>query len=903
MSSRTDSDDLIVQRHSHGVLPAGTGGWARRRLGDLFALVMLAAAGAFIAMLVTYSPQDTSLNTSGSDVYQNVFGKYGSYPADFFMQLFGIAAYLIPVIFLGWMWRTLRRRSLAPFWLRAAAALTGLFLICMVLAPFEAWPELKLPGPLGGAAGALLNLKLAEALMLEPGLIALVAALPAGMLFIYGSGLHWREVAAVFGWPLGLLGLLGGSRGRLKKPAEPEKLATATQDQAEPRDYDMTWAGPSDSPPPEPAGNGRLRIEVPAAMAEQAARAEAKTAPKAAPPKEPPPLAAEGKENQKRGLPKPRLPKLWPGSGRKGERREPSMNRGQQEAPSANEPHFFSGRIEPDDDTPLSISIPDSTEAAPPARRAEPVPSAVPVPGPRVAPPAPASRPAPKAPQQELDLRRQGEYRPPSLDFMAKSDPNAGPSLESQDALEKNARLLEGVLEDFGVRGEIVTVRPGPVVTRYELEPAPGTKTSRVVGLADDIARSMSALSVRVAVVPGSSVIGIELPNARRQTVFLSDIIADKSYAQAKFRLPLILGKDIGGAPQVVDLARMPHLLVAGTTGSGKSVAINAMIMSLLYRLSPQQCRLIMVDPKMLELSVYDGIPHLLSPVVTDPKKAVVALKWTVREMEDRYRAMSHLGVRNIDGYNERLAQAQAKGEVLTRRVQTGFDPDTGEPVIEQQPLDLKPLPYIVVIVDEMADLMLVAGKEIEGAVQRLAQMARAAGIHIIMATQRPSVDVITGTIKANFPTRISFHVTSKIDSRTILGEMGAEQLLGQGDMLYMGSGGRIQRVHGPFVSDTEVEQVVEHLRTLGPSDYVTDVTEEPEELVAAALAEAGDGDDLYVRAVALVREHKKASTSFVQRHLQIGYNRAARLVERMESEGVVSAANHVGKREVLGGE
>jgi DNA segregation ATPase FtsK/SpoIIIE, S-DNA-T family len=465
------------------------------------------------------------------------------------------------------------------------------------------------------------------------------------------------------------------------------------------------------------------------------------------------------------------------------------------------------------------------------------------------------------------------------------------------------------VLQDFGVRGEIVKVRPGPVVTLYELEPAPGTKSARVIGLADDIARSMSAIAVRIAVVPGRSVIGIELPNQRRETVYLNELLTDAAYEQTAAKLALVLGKDIGGAPIVVDLARMPHLLIAGTTGSGKSVGINTMILSLVYRLPPEICRFIMIDPKMLELSVYDGIPHLLAPVVTEPKKAVVALKWVVREMEKRYRKMSAFGVRNIEGYNARCAEMrraeeQKGGSPTTRRVQVGFDEVTGEPLFEDQPIDSAQLPYIVVVVDEMADLMLVAGKDIEAAIQRLAQMARAAGIHIIMATQRPSVDVITGTIKANFPTRISFQVTSKIDSRTILGESGAEQLLGRGDMLYMAGGGRITRVHGPFVSDEEVEAVVRFLKENGgPPTYLEEVTEDNEEgspLYGEDEDGGGSGDQLYDQAVALVCRERKASTSFVQRHLQIGYNRAARIIERMETEGVVSAANHVGKREVL---
>ncbi|MBM85912.1 MAG: cell division protein FtsK [Rhodospirillaceae bacterium] len=511
--------------------------------------------------------------------------------------------------------------------------------------------------------------------------------------------------------------------------------------------------------------------------------------------------------------------------------------------------------------------------------------------------------------QESLDLAIAGEYRLPQLSLLTPQDTKTRSGPEKH-TLDMNARMLEAVLQDFGVKGEIVKVRSGPVVTLYELEPAPGTKSSRVIGLGDDIARSMSAVSVRVAVVPGRNVIGIELPNINREMVFLREIFEDPSYEKASGKLPIALGKDIAGAPVVVDLARMPHLLIAGTTGSGKSVAVNTMILSLLYHLPPERCRMIMVDPKMLELSIYDGIPHLLAPVVTDPQKAVVALKWTVREMESRYRAMSKLGVRNIDGYNARLAEARKKGEVLKRRVQTGFDTDTGKPVFEDETLDVTPLPFIVVVIDEVADLMLVAGKDIEGAVQRLAQMARAAGIHVIMATQRPSVDVITGTIKANFPTRISFQVTSKIDSRTILGEQGAEQLLSQGDMLHMAGGGRVTRVHGPFVSDEEVEDVVMHLRAQGEPEYDDSITEESEVGdplapygLGAGNADGGSDDNLYDQALAVVARERKASTSFVQRQLKIGYNRAASIIERMETEGVVSAANHVGKRQVLVGD
>ncbi|WP_332119273.1 DNA translocase FtsK [Azorhizobium caulinodans] len=548
----------------------------------------------------------------------------------------------------------------------------------------------------------------------------------------------------------------------------------------------------------------------------------------------------------------------------------------------------------------VTAPAPSAPVAAPKA-----VPQPVPVPAAR----RPEAAPVPAVAETlaDSDPSDVDGYQLPSLDLLAEPPQVEPPYDLSEEYLEQSSQHLQQILRDFGVRGEIIDANPGPVVTLYELEPAPGTKSSRVIGLSADIARSMSAISARVAVVEGRNVIGIELPNRVRETVWLREMLAGPAFAEARAKLGLCLGKTIGGEAVIADLAKMPHLLVAGTTGSGKSVAINTMILSLLYRHAPEACRLIMIDPKMLELSVYEGIPHLLTPVVTDPKKAIIALKWAVREMEERYRKMSRLGVRNIDGFNARVAEARENGEVITRIVERGFDKETGEMVSEEEVMDLTSLPYIVIIVDEMADLMMMAGKEIEGAIQRLAQMARAAGIHLVMATQRPSVDVITGTIKANFPTRISFQVTSKIDSRTILGEMGAEQLLGQGDMLYMAGGGRIMRVHGPFVSDHEVEKVVAHLKTQGRPEYLDAVTSEEDEEVPAEddvavfdKSSMGDEGDHYEQAVAVVLRDRKASTSYIQRRLQIGYNKAASLMERMEQEGIVGPANHAGKREIL---
>ena len=540
---------------------------------------------------------------------------------------------------------------------------------------------------------------------------------------------------------------------------------------------------------------------------------------------------------------------------------------------------------------------------APPSRRMGAPRPAVEETEPRPAPVIADRQVAPVvAPARRQGAEQRDDYTLPGLDLLIPAPPSNNGAIDKA-ALERNARLLETVLDDFHVKGNIIEVRPGPVVTMYELEPAPGIKASRVIALADDIARNMSAISARVAVIPGRNVIGIELPNAKREAVSFHELVGSQTFEDQSAQLPIILGKNIAGDPVITDLAPMPHLLVAGTTGSGKSVGLNCMILSLLYRLTPSQCRMIMIDPKMLELSMYDDIPHLLSPVVTDPAKAVRALKWAVETMEDRYRQMSSVGVRSLAGFNEKVRAAKAKGQPLGRRVQTGYHPDTGAPVYEEEKLEFDVLPQIVVIVDELADLMMTAGKEVEFLIQRLAQKARAAGIHLIMATQRPSVDVITGVIKANLPTRISFHVTSKIDSRTILGEQGAEQLLGRGDMLYMPGGKGIVRVHGPFTSDDEVRLVADHWRSQGQPDYISSVTEEPAESFALDGAPTGEDsaeDQQYRAAIQLVCESQKASTSWLQRQLRIGYNSAARLIERMEKDGIVGRPDHVGRREVL---
>jgi DNA segregation ATPase FtsK/SpoIIIE, S-DNA-T family len=852
------------------LLPPQVRGILIRRLMELVGMGLITLAFLTGIALFTFDRRDPSWNSAVAlaEPVRNVLGFPGAYAADLLLQMFGAAAYVLVALVIAMGVRTASQRRPGSWPVRVLVLIAGTLTGSIAFAGWPAGETWVLHHPhMGGVVGQILMFQ-AEAFDYGPLGVVSEAMIAAAALYLTAFfafltiGFSPADVRILWRWPLWLARNLGPLAGRGRAVVGTGlAVGGAHVGAAMRRTGEAFRSDPSFGPDPVDT-----RIT-------------------------PVPFAQD---------PAP-SPPAHPASGLLGGLRATFRSSASRDAAATGKPAAGRGaRVAPVIGTPV-IGAPVMGSAG--VGMTGPTPA-------EASRKAPAKAAKPAAAQTSLgfDAAPFGQSLPP-LDLLQAADAAGRPAAVDADALQKNAEILEGVLADFGVRGRIVKVSPGPVVTLYELEPAPGTKSSRVIGLADDIARSMSAVSARVAVVPGRNVIGIELPNHRREIVYLRELMEADAYDRTSAKLPLVLGKDIGGGPQVADLARMPHLLVAGTTGSGKSVAINTMILSLLYRLPPEKCRFIMVDPKMLELSVYEGIPHLLAPVVTDPKKAVVALKWAVREMEDRYRAMSKLGVRNIEGYNARLKDAKAKGEILTRKVQTGFDADTGKPVFEETPIDLTEIPYIVVIVDEMADLMLVAGKDIEGAIQRLAQMARAAGIHLIMATQRPSVDVITGTIKANFPTRISFQVTSRIDSRTILGEQGAEQLLGQGDMLHMAGGGRITRVHGPFVRDDEVEKVVAFLKAQGEPAYVDAVLEDEDDSDPAEAGgfegeAGGSGDHLYDQAVAVVIRDRKASTSYVQRQLRIGYNSAARLIERMEAEGVVSRPNHAGKREVLvGGE
>ena len=857
-------------------------------------LVLLGLVAICLAAMASWSVDDPSFSYATSKAPANWLGFPGAAIADGLFQVFGLAALALLVPPALWGWALARRHMPTHMGLRALAWIAATVLIAGVLS-FVAMPaSWPLPTGLGGLVGN--GFTLLAALVTGEAPQAVTAVLFAIIIAIPALAAFWIAMG---------LGTAVPSGPRKVAPVAGRKDAAVEEDEPETNPVvdivlgALVHTGYS------------LRTAFRRARASHAERRAAE---------------ASWRDDE--------VEPSLDGHAPAGERREPSLSPVQPRrihAPSersfGTEPDFepeVSPRInarpsyddteldypdEAEDDMPFVADVPSAPVASHQQRGdsrfhpADPARPRVTAPAPR---PVPGQRMMREAQASFLD--EPGGFELPPLSLLAEPK-HKGPSPEhSPERLEEMARQLEGVLEDFGVKGDIINVRPGPVVTLFELEPAPGIKSSRVISLADDIARSMSAISARVAVVPGRNAIGIELPNQVRETVYFREMLASSDFEKMKGKLPICLGKTIGGEPVIADLARMPHLLIAGTTGSGKSVGINTFILSLLYQMTPEQCRMIMIDPKMLELSIYDGIPHLLTPVVTDPHKAVVALKWAVREMEDRYRKMSKIGVRNIDGFNQRVTESKAKGEVITRTVQTGFDRETGEAIFESEEFDLEPLPYIVVVVDEMADLMMVAGKDIEGAIQRLAQMARAAGIHIITATQRPSVDVITGTIKANFPTRISFMVTSKIDSRTILGEQGAEQLLGNGDMLYMASGGRTKRLHGPFVADSEVEAVVNHLKAQGAPDYLDSITEEDEEggsfgeEAFGETSNGGSGDELYDKAVHIVLSDKKASTSYVQRRLGVGYNKAATLIERMEREGVISQANHAGKREILVG-
>lgn len=856
-----------------------------RQVAALAGFSLFVALGFAVAALSTWNVSDPSFSYATADAPTNILGYTGAAFADIFMQFFGIASVvaLLPVV--AWALVLIFSKPFDHILKRAAAWFGGSVLASAALGCIPAPVTWPLPSGLGGVFGDMILRFPALFTGTFPSgtfgtVLGIVLALPAAYFLVYSAG---------------LIGVSDPEEDIAVPTPTPSKARTVRDELEDDESEGIVMVIAGALTHMRFTAQARLRrLFGLSGRRKQASRHY----------DEP----YDFNTDEFGTLNEPVRPKPMSRT----ERVEPSLDRSERRHVTA--PPMLIDDDEEDDfldagRRPAGIMPEDDEDDDVAADWA-------PVPAPRKQPPAQASgRVIPAAPRPKTGQRIEREAQAsfvsdeenfvlPPLHFLAEPKNVARDATLSADALEQNARMLEGVLEDFGVKGEIIHVRPGPVVTLYELEPAPGIKSSRVIGLADDIARSMSAIAARVAVVPGRNAIGIELPNQRRETVYLRELLGSRDFEQSKARLAMALGKNIGGEPVIADIAKMPHLLVAGTTGSGKSVAINTFILSLLYRLTPEQCRLIMIDPKMLELSVYDGIPHLLSPVVTDPKKAVVALKWTVREMEERYKKMSKIGVRNIDGFNSRVEQALAKGEQISRTVQTGFDRQTGEAVYETEEFDLAPMPYIVVIIDEMADLMMVAGKDIEGAVQRLAQMARAAGIHVIMATQRPSVDVITGTIKANFPTRISFQVTSKIDSRTILGEQGAEQLLGMGDMLYMAGGGRIQRVHGPFVSDTEVEDVVAYLKTQGAPQYLDAITEEDDEDGEgggpAGTSNLAESDDPYDQAVAIVLRDGKASTSYVQRRLGIGYNRAASLIERMEQEGIIGPANHAGKREIL---
>ncbi|GAA5626153.1 MULTISPECIES: DNA translocase FtsK [Brucella] len=820
----------------------------RRQFYILFGLGLLALTGAAVGALATWNVADPSLSHATDNPVTNALGYPGAVFSDIAMQFFGLASVPVLLPLVIWSLLLMTRGGISRIAKRSFAWLGAALLFAAIASCFavpESWP---MPIGLGGVFG--------DMMLRIPGIF--IGTFPQGAI---ASG-----IALVLAFPaLWLCLFASGIIGRREVLADTPAARGAAEDDFEDDDNDDETAS---------GGISQFVGAMTHTMLSATATFRRLTGMKRRKPR-------EDEFGDMRSVRRS-------AETRNGPRHDPGFG----SAPSQEPPFEMDDGFDNDGDgAPLAGQ---EWHDAPPQRAKARV-------GERA--PSPKSGARIQREAQASFLKEGGAFEMPSLHYLAEPKLVQRDASLSKDALEQNARLLEGVLEDFGVRGEIINVKPGPVVTLYELEPAPGIKSSRVIGLADDIARSMSAIAARVAVVPGRNVIGIELPNQKREMVYLREMLASRDFEQSKAKLALALGKTINGEPVIADIAKMPHVLVAGTTGSGKSVAINTMILSLVYRMTPQECRLIMIDPKMLELSIYDGIPHLLTPVVTDPKKAVVALKWTVREMEDRYRKMSKVGVRNIDGFNQRVGQAQKKGEQIARTVQTGFDRNTGEAIYETEQLDLEPMPYIVVIIDEMADLMMVAGKDIEGTVQRLAQMARAAGIHVIMATQRPSVDVITGTIKANFPTRISFQVTSKIDSRTILGEQGAEQLLGQGDMLFMAGGGRIQRVHGPFVGDDEVERIVQHLKLQGVPEYLDAITEDEEEDEGggpAGTSNLENSDDPYDQAVAVVLRDKKASTSYIQRRLGIGYNRAASIIERMEDEGIVGPANHAGKREIL---